>query len=340
MSNRYLWVDYAKGIGIILVVYGHVARGIFKAGIQFDPSTYNLVDSIIYTFHMPLFFFLAGLFFLQSNQKTNSINLIRIKAETILYPYVLWSLIQGGIEIILSKYTNGHIEISEVLALLWKPRAQFWFLYVLFFMFVLSTLLYRRSNLFWIRAVFVFSLLMYFIGANIYIAYLPNKLSQYFVFFTFGVLAASTMLKNNNPLPGRPIFLSVLFVMGQWVFHWVLKLRFDSNAPVEILLIGIISVAFVIVVSQKLCQLNLQWLAYLGQNSMIIYLMHILAGSGCRVVLQKILGVSDTAIHLAAGTVVGLIIPLLVFWLFNRVGFVALFKPPKLLRLGRAGVHS
>ena len=63
MQERNVWVDYAKAIGIILVVYGHVARGVFNAGLPMDEGEFVLVDSIIYSFHMPLFFFLSGLFF-------------------------------------------------------------------------------------------------------------------------------------------------------------------------------------------------------------------------------------------------------------------------------------
>jgi len=50
MHNRVKWVDYAKAGGIFLVVAGH-------AGF---PET---IRSYIYAFHIPLFFFLSGLFF-------------------------------------------------------------------------------------------------------------------------------------------------------------------------------------------------------------------------------------------------------------------------------------
>jgi fucose 4-O-acetylase-like acetyltransferase len=57
MKQRDIWVDYAKGIGILLVVYGHVARGMANAGITINETLYQLADSMIYSFHMPLFFF-------------------------------------------------------------------------------------------------------------------------------------------------------------------------------------------------------------------------------------------------------------------------------------------
>lgn len=61
--NRLDWVDLSKAIGIILVVYGHVARGLDSAGMTF--ALFKSVDSIIYSFHMPLFFVLSGFFFLR-----------------------------------------------------------------------------------------------------------------------------------------------------------------------------------------------------------------------------------------------------------------------------------
>jgi len=47
--RRVAWIDNAKGIGIFLVVLGHVL------------PEQNLIATIIWTFHMPLFFFLSGL---------------------------------------------------------------------------------------------------------------------------------------------------------------------------------------------------------------------------------------------------------------------------------------
>lgn len=63
---RETWVDYAKGIGIILVVFGHANRGLYSSGIYISPEIYHYLDNIIYSFHMPLFFFLSGLFFVSS----------------------------------------------------------------------------------------------------------------------------------------------------------------------------------------------------------------------------------------------------------------------------------
>lgn len=47
LNTRVEWVDVAKGIGIILVVLGH-------------NQSPDYIIKFIYSFHMPLFFFLSG----------------------------------------------------------------------------------------------------------------------------------------------------------------------------------------------------------------------------------------------------------------------------------------
>ena len=49
MGKRIVWIDIAKGLGIILVIAGHLFR--------YD----SYISTVIFSFHMPLFFFFAGL---------------------------------------------------------------------------------------------------------------------------------------------------------------------------------------------------------------------------------------------------------------------------------------
>ncbi|WP_285168039.1 hypothetical protein, partial [Mycobacterium tuberculosis] len=49
-------------------------------------------------------------------------------------------------EVLLSRYTNNPSSLGDVLSLFTHPRAQFWFLYALFMVFVLATLLYSKEK--------------------------------------------------------------------------------------------------------------------------------------------------------------------------------------------------
>ena len=142
MSNaeRFNWIDVSKGLGIILVVYGHVARGIDAAG--FDFNYFSQIDNGIYAIHMPLFFLLSGLFFTKSAKNGVPIY-INSKVASIMYPYLIWSFIQIIIQFFASNYTNGKTNIHEVFTF-FIPRAQFWFLSALFLISLISIFLYYK----------------------------------------------------------------------------------------------------------------------------------------------------------------------------------------------------
>jgi fucose 4-O-acetylase-like acetyltransferase len=326
--ERNSWVDYAKAIGIILVVYGHVARGVHKAGAQMDENLFQLVDSIIYSFHMPLFFFLSGLFFYNSFKSRGATGLIVNKVDTILYPYIIWSLLQGSLESILSKYTNGSVTFSEVLSLAWEPRAQFWFLYALFLVFVISSVLFTlfdksRSAL----------LLAAFGALYIIQGDLPKSMLSTFIlgnafFFILGICfddIKALFEKHYAALTGT---LGALFVLGQYLFHGPMGLLYEDKG-VASLALATVSIGFVIALSMTLSRLSLKGLMHIGATSMTIYLMHVIAGSGVRVVLSKLMGIQSPAAHLIIGTLIGIAAPLLAQVIIKRYRLGALLAPPK-----------
>lgn len=73
-NKRIQWIDIAKGIGIILVLIGHI-------------SLNKKINNFIYSFHMPLFFILSG--YLYKNKE----NYVKKKTKTILVPYFIVSII-------------------------------------------------------------------------------------------------------------------------------------------------------------------------------------------------------------------------------------------------------
>ena len=63
VRNSYLsWIDGAKGIAIVLVVIGHEISGLIDAGVINSTAICWFFYDWIYSFHVPVFFFVAGLF--------------------------------------------------------------------------------------------------------------------------------------------------------------------------------------------------------------------------------------------------------------------------------------
>lgn len=56
-STRIAWLDVARGYGMFLVFYGHLAEQLSKGSF---PEAFEQFK-FIYSFHMPMFFVFAGL---------------------------------------------------------------------------------------------------------------------------------------------------------------------------------------------------------------------------------------------------------------------------------------
>jgi len=332
---RNLWVDYAKGVGIILVVYGHVARGVYNAKIPLDAFVFSTVDSVIYTFHMPLFFFLSGLFFYESLAKRKWAGFIAGKIDSIVYPYIVWSILQGSLEVALGHFTNGNVTIQDVLSLIWHPRAQFWFLYSLFQVLVLASALYFKRNKYYFFGISVLASTGYLleIGYGRFIivtAILPN-----FCFFSFGVLyreVGEVLFRHRNKLL-LPLLAACLW--GQWYFHVVLDVTHTSSGMSKLLL-ATASILCVCTFCQVISVMNIPVLSALGRGSMVIYLAHVLAAAAVRILLQTFLGVQSPSVHLALGVIAGLGGPLVLNAIGGRLGLGFLFAVPPALSVERA----
>lgn len=77
-NARVLWVDGCKGLAMILVILGHTLR-----------TDVSLI--YIYSFHMPLFFFLSGLVCNEKKYKCGSF--IKSRFNTLVLPYIFFYLL-------------------------------------------------------------------------------------------------------------------------------------------------------------------------------------------------------------------------------------------------------
>jgi fucose 4-O-acetylase-like acetyltransferase len=147
-KKRNQTVDIVKGVAIILVVLGHVMQGMNHRHLL-QSASYYLSESFIYSFHMPAFFFIAGLFLDRSLTKRGPAGFVREKVRTILYPYVLWPLLALPLVPWMSQFQSG--PRPTVLAYLGNILIgnSGWFLYTLFFILMLAVLT-RRLPI-WLR---------------------------------------------------------------------------------------------------------------------------------------------------------------------------------------------
>ncbi len=339
-NKRVSWIDAAKGIGIILVVYGHVARGVFNAGLYQEQQLkiYHLIDNIIYSFHMPLFFFLSGLFFLRSFNKRGP-RLILNKIDTIFYPYLIWSIIYGLMEIALSQYTNGNTSFGDLIGILWLPIiAHFWFLYALLLIFIFNTVIFifleryfKSLNIPFI--VFCIGLFLFLIKQYLPTDYFFIRAVSYnYIYFSFGILYRSVLDGRHHSI-SLTLGLLVIFSLFEYLVYYAATLP-SGSALIKIIITfsGMLTVIFV---CQNIRGTISKFLSLLGMYSMEIYIIHVIFTSGIRIVLQKIFNVVNTDIHLVLGTLLGLIFPILFVKIARSIKLEFLFKPPRIISVDK-----
>ena len=129
MNERIRWIDYAKGIAVGLVLVGH-----------FVPL--RSLQIFIYSFHMPLFFFLAGVTF--RNQQPNFRTFTKKKFMQIMVPYFIFVIPM----FIMKCVQDIHVGNMKLLVkhfigifLCWKGTSLYsgvWFLPCMFIVYVLA----------------------------------------------------------------------------------------------------------------------------------------------------------------------------------------------------------
>ena len=281
--------------------------GVVRAGLFPDGPLYRWMDFGLYTFHMPLFFLLAGLNVPHSLRRGRG-PFLKAKGWTVAYPYVLWSLIQGGITVVLARDANMPITGSDLAAIWYRPIAQFWFLYALMICHILAVLV-RPAVLAGLAAAGLlgFVLLPQRTDLSLTLHDLP--------FYVAGVFAAGRAAAWRGP--GWAVLPAVLAAFAAAVVA-AGSFGMDSAglAALPACVLGIVGVvSFSLVLARR----PPRFLMAAGMMSMTIYVLHILAGSGTRLVLQRLHVPAWPWFYLVGATAAGVLLPMVAHRVLARL---------------------
>jgi fucose 4-O-acetylase-like acetyltransferase len=320
-------LDIAKGIGIMLVVLGHCLDGL-KASDFFPPALLwpTLAVYVIYLFHMPLFFVVSGYLASGKHRPVNT-TLARL-VPSIVYPYFLWSILQGLVQVYMTKYTTSHFPISSLYKILWIPIVPYWFLYALFFCHVGYLAVRRLSHPVQFGIAFaIFAGTLFFIDplSNAHLQIVLQTVRG-FLFFVIGAVSVSQLKQLGlwAAIAASALFvlLAMMFYQSQW------SGAKGALAVLPAALAGIVAT----LAWSRLLAAHAGWssstLAFLGRYSMSIYVMHIFFTAAVRIVLKR-LGteptVAGTLLEIMAATALGVALPLAVNWLISKFGLDSWF---------------
>ncbi|UWR34016.1 acyltransferase [Sulfitobacter sp. W027] len=307
---RIRWIEQAKGLGIILVVFGHAWRGVDASGLAIPQPVFDAVDAAIYAFHMPLFFFLSGLVFLQSRPFGTLGGFAAGRLVRLLWPLALWTWIFFGIKMLAGDAQNETASLTSFPLIPFPPLAHFWFLWALFLLHIVMGVVIWAVPRNWLPhrvrlgAAAATLVALGTAGAWGYLGPWLQPALIHLPYFLAGLaLSGFADRVAPPPLAGAAAALAVLLI--------VLAATTVYGAGHALAILLCLSVALSGASDWRPLIWG-QWLQRIGSASLAIYVMHTIFSAAVREVLLMT-GVTDVAVHLVVGTAVGLGLPYLAY---------------------------
>ncbi|GAC1418115.1 MAG: hypothetical protein NVS9B7_07540 [Flavisolibacter sp.] len=341
-NTRFTWVDYLRGIAIILVVYHHVRVGIERSGITVSPLlVYS--NMIFYSFRMPLFFLLSGIFINRTLAKHTATQVAFLKFEKLFYPYIIWSIIQITIQIVLSKSSHTPRGLIDYTYIFYQPRRldQFWYLPALFnativYLFIKTKLKPGLGlNL-------LIGLIFYFFYGFVNQISMMSDWMRFYIFFALGTVISDVFftdyvqdkLKNKYSI----LFILPFFAITQlyYLTHnlgqedykaaYVQPLQDGYVAYVwkifRFLIIAITGCLTMFLFSFRMQQWNtLKFLRLIGFHSLYIYVMHVMIVAFSRNILINLFHIHTAFVLLVLLIALGVVLPIMFYNIIGKTQY-------------------
>lgn len=255
--------DIMKGLGIICMILGHIPIG-------------GITQQVIYSFHMPMFFFISGYFF---SRKNTFLEFIRGKVLTILLPafFTIGILLLYRVLVHLIKGTEL-VLFSHIIGPLWFLFALFWGVVILYFI----------TNFKSVKVRLTISLLVSIIGLLFSHYYLETHINiqQGMVAVSFLIIGYELrqLLKSekidyfiSDNLPKLLVVSSILWCIGIFYSNINMKVN-DFGCFIFDIISSLMGCFFIYHISKKIQTNNFisKSLSYIGRYSIVFLCMHYL----------------------------------------------------------------
>jgi uncharacterized membrane protein YcfT len=247
------WIDYAKGICIVMVVMMHSVLGVELAAGQ--TGFMHPLVAFAKPFRMPDFFLISGLFLSVVIDRDWRTYLDR-KVVHFAYFYVLWVTIQFGFKAPSFAAETGwaHVGLLYLESFI-EPFGTLWFIYLLPVFFIVTKL--TRT---------VPSLAIWVAAASLEMAHIAtgwtaiDEFCARFVYFYSGYLFADLVFAWSDRARARPAW--ALVGLGAWALINGGLVQFGfSEWPLISLALGLAGAGAIVIVGSLLAQAH--WLACL-----------------------------------------------------------------------------
>ena len=213
--SRCFLIDVWISIAILLVITGHCS-------VSFAPPWYNALKTWIYSFHMGVFFFIAGFLMHYTKKPIESfsdyLRLIGDKFRKFAVPFVILGTLLSLIP--LAQHHFSAKSICTALNLFYRPTASYviflWFIYVLFEFYLIAPFISQYYNpticLFLLIAI---GISLIGVNSNLFAIHL---FSRHFIFLILGIIVAEN-INLLRSIPRFPVYLVTCAFLYLSIFH-------------------------------------------------------------------------------------------------------------------------
>jgi fucose 4-O-acetylase-like acetyltransferase len=321
-------IDFVKAIACILVAVFHMLMGLEFAGILNDSDWFQCSKWTAYSFHVYLFFVCSGYLY-QKKAKINSIkdygkNSVN-KLVALGVPFVVFSSVLYFMKIVFSGQVNTQME-SSYSSIFTQPLAPYWYLYILFFIFLITPLIRKNWQAIAIVGVAFAAKCVTFFLDGAYLPYIAEQLFVCEIWFVIGMLLQKYDLKKLFGL--KSAIVGVLFLPLAIVLYITKATNNFSGFIVGLLaFILVFSLANIVKVKD-----NNRVFSAMVKYNMPVFLMHTIFAAGTRALLVKV-GVDNLYLHIVAGLVASFAFPMLAGLIIDKIKFLRfIMYPPKVFR--------
>jgi uncharacterized membrane protein YcfT len=324
--NRLDWVDAAKGISIILVVMMHSAYGVGED--LNDTGILHYVIGWAAPFRMPEFFLISGLFLTQVIARPWRLYADR-RVVHYIYFYALWVVLQVGFKVGLGTGDVGSA-LAQVGWAVVEPYGVLWFIYMLAVYSLVAKLFHALKVPHWAALLLGTGLML----APIQTGYgLVDHFAAYFVYFYAGYVFAPQVFRivdwaQRNALSATLGLVGFAIVLGYLVFAGGaamhprgIDMGYAGFAPLHLLLALTGSIAVCIAGGLLVNLPWMNWMRWLGEHSIVIYLSFSIPMAASQTVLLKSGLSTDTSVMSIAVMTIALVSPLVLYWLIRKTGW-------------------
>jgi uncharacterized membrane protein YcfT len=320
-AGRIDWVDYAKGICIVMVVMMHSVLGVEAAAGQ--TGFMHVLVMFAKPFRMPDFFLISGLFLSVVIDRDWRTFLDR-KVLHFAYFYLLWVTIQFGFKAPSFAAESGwaHAGLLYLESLI-EPFGTLWFIYLLPVFFVVAKATRRMPPL-----------AIWGVAALLEMAHVVtgwtviDEFCARFVYFYSGFLFARYMFALSDRARAYPPL--ALAGLAAWaLINGGLVLSGCSEWPLISLALGLAGASAIVSIGTLLARSHwLNFLRYCGEHSIIIYLAFFLPMAATRTLLLRAGLIHDIGTISLLVALVGVVGALAIWRMALALGSNFLFERP------------